>query len=88
MEFMYTTEAPKGHLPLTNALRGTQLIQVGICVVCVPVHRASPWPAAAHRTCWHPAQPGVLHPSLCLPCAAASTPVIKMLGFSTPLACL
>jgi hypothetical protein len=27
MEFMYTTEAPKGHLPLTNALRGTQLIQ-------------------------------------------------------------
>jgi hypothetical protein len=30
MEFMYTTEAPKGHLPLTNALRGTQLIQVSV----------------------------------------------------------
>lgn len=28
-EFMYTMDAPKGHLPLTNALRGTQLIQVG-----------------------------------------------------------
>ena len=26
-EFTYTTEAPKGHLPLTNALRGTQLLE-------------------------------------------------------------
>lgn len=26
-EFFYTLEAPKGHLPLTNALRGTQLLQ-------------------------------------------------------------
>lgn len=26
-EFTYTTEAPKGHLPLTNALRGTQLFE-------------------------------------------------------------
>ncbi len=26
-EFNYTAEAPKGHLPLTNALRGTQLFQ-------------------------------------------------------------
>jgi hypothetical protein len=24
-EFTYTVDAPKGHLPLTNALRGTQL---------------------------------------------------------------
>lgn len=27
MEFVYTINAPKGHLPLTNALRGTQLLQ-------------------------------------------------------------
>lgn len=27
MEFTYTLEAPKGHLPLTNALRGTQLLE-------------------------------------------------------------
>lgn len=27
-EFNYSTDAPKGHLPLTNALRGTQLFQV------------------------------------------------------------
>jgi hypothetical protein len=27
MEFNYTLEAPRGHLPLTNALRGTQLFQ-------------------------------------------------------------
>jgi hypothetical protein len=27
LEFTYTTDAPKGHLPLTNALRGTQLIE-------------------------------------------------------------
>lgn len=28
MEFIYSAEeAPKGHLPLTNALRGTQLLQ-------------------------------------------------------------
>ncbi|KAK9812587.1 hypothetical protein WJX73_010690 [Symbiochloris irregularis] len=26
-EFMYTREAPKGHLPLTNCLRGTQLFE-------------------------------------------------------------
>jgi hypothetical protein len=26
-EFVYSMEAPKGHLPLTNALRGTQLFQ-------------------------------------------------------------
>lgn len=26
-EFIYTYEAPKGHMPLTNALRGTQLFQ-------------------------------------------------------------
>lgn len=26
-EFDYSLEAPKGHLPLTNALRGTQLFQ-------------------------------------------------------------
>jgi uncharacterized membrane protein YgcG len=26
-EFNYTAEAPKGHLPLTNALRGTQLFE-------------------------------------------------------------
>lgn len=26
-EFTYTEEGPKGHLPLTNALRGTQLIE-------------------------------------------------------------
>lgn len=26
-EFMYSVDAPKGHLPLTNALRGTQLFQ-------------------------------------------------------------
>ena len=36
MEFMYTTEAPKGHLPLTNALRGTQLIQVSLHAVRIP----------------------------------------------------
>ncbi len=27
MEFNYTMDAPRGHLPLTNALRGTQLFQ-------------------------------------------------------------
>ena len=27
-EFDYSQAAPKGHLPLTNALRGTQLFQV------------------------------------------------------------
>ncbi len=27
MEFNYSLEAPKGHLPLTNALRGTQLFE-------------------------------------------------------------
>ena len=26
-EFTYTTDAPKGHLPLTNCLRGTQLFK-------------------------------------------------------------
>jgi len=26
-EFVYSAEAPKGHLPLTNALRGTQLFE-------------------------------------------------------------
>lgn len=26
-EFTYSAEAPKGHLPLTNALRGTQLLE-------------------------------------------------------------
>jgi hypothetical protein len=26
-EFQYTTEAAKGHLPLTNCLRGTQLFK-------------------------------------------------------------
>ena len=26
-EFMYSLEAPKGHLPLTNCLRGTQLFE-------------------------------------------------------------
>jgi hypothetical protein len=26
-EFVYTPEAPKGHLPLTNALRGTRLFE-------------------------------------------------------------
>lgn len=26
-EFKYTFDAPKGHMPLTNALRGTQLFQ-------------------------------------------------------------
>lgn len=26
-EFNYSYEAPKGHMPLTNALRGTQLFQ-------------------------------------------------------------
>lgn len=26
-EFDYSLDAPKGHLPLTNALRGTQLFQ-------------------------------------------------------------
>lgn len=26
-EFTYTAEAPKGHLPLTNALRGTRLFE-------------------------------------------------------------
>ena len=26
-EFIYTLKAPKGHLPLTSALRGTQLIK-------------------------------------------------------------
>ena len=28
MEFTYSMDAPKGHLPLTNALRGTELFQV------------------------------------------------------------
>lgn len=27
MEFIYSMDAPRGHLPLTNALRGTQLFQ-------------------------------------------------------------
>ncbi|KAG2445075.1 hypothetical protein HYH02_008942 [Chlamydomonas schloesseri] len=27
MEFIYSLDAPRGHLPLTNALRGTQLFQ-------------------------------------------------------------
>ncbi len=27
MEFIYTADAAKGHLPLTNALRGTQLFE-------------------------------------------------------------
>jgi hypothetical protein len=27
MEFVYSMDAPRGHLPLTNALRGTQLFQ-------------------------------------------------------------
>lgn len=26
-EFIYSLEAPKGHLPLTNCLRGTQLFE-------------------------------------------------------------
>ena len=26
-EFTYSTDAPKGHLPLTNCLRGTQLFK-------------------------------------------------------------
>ena len=26
-EFTYTADAPKGHLPLTNCLRGTQLFK-------------------------------------------------------------
>jgi hypothetical protein len=26
-EFIYSFDAPKGHMPLTNALRGTQLFQ-------------------------------------------------------------
>ena len=41
MEFMYTIDAPKGHLPLTNALRGTQLIQVSMRAVRLPAHQAS-----------------------------------------------
>lgn len=32
MEFNYSLDAPKGHLPLTNALRGTQVGRgVGCC---------------------------------------------------------
>jgi hypothetical protein len=37
MDFMYTVDAPKGHLPLTNALRGTQLIQVSMHMAQQPM---------------------------------------------------
>lgn len=90
MEFMYTTEAPKGHLPLTNALRGTQLIQVSMHAVRIPdgpgfaaaCGCASDMLAAA-------AQPlGILCMSQCTLCAAASTALAGRFGFSMTLASL
>jgi len=53
-EFNYTQEAPRGHLPLTNALRGTQVCVRGlegwdedVCLV-----RGLCWWVVNEHYCW------------------------------------